>query len=256
METNPKIRIFENPEFGKVEVMQREDGKVLFCANDVARALGYKSPKGAVAAHCKTKEFIFKSHQNNLGGTRVRFIDETDVYRLVLKSRLKSADKFKDWVYSEMLPPSEKTISQYKVPTTLPEALKLTADQQIEIEAMRNKIKLFCDGSGIGIKNVANILGLKQFDFVKGLMKMGFIYRNHRGVLRAYPEYSLYIKLFLRVSKLNEYPYLQLMFTCKGFEFIVDLMGLKKNENNQMDIDEPDMGVDTAYSCKLSKIIK
>lgn len=47
-----ELQIFENPTFGRVRTIE-EDGKVLFCAKDVASALGYKVPKDAISTHCK-----------------------------------------------------------------------------------------------------------------------------------------------------------------------------------------------------------
>lgn len=37
------IKIFENEEFGSVRTFE-EQGKVLFCGSDVAKALGYSKP--------------------------------------------------------------------------------------------------------------------------------------------------------------------------------------------------------------------
>lgn len=47
------INIFENEEFGSVRTMKEENGSVVFCGSDVAKALGYRSPKDAISAHCK-----------------------------------------------------------------------------------------------------------------------------------------------------------------------------------------------------------
>ena len=38
-----ELMIFNNPEFGEIRTIE-EDGKVLFCGSDVAKALGYKNP--------------------------------------------------------------------------------------------------------------------------------------------------------------------------------------------------------------------
>ena len=46
------LTIFESPEFGSIRTVE-EDGKVLFCGNDVAKALGYKRPADAITTHCK-----------------------------------------------------------------------------------------------------------------------------------------------------------------------------------------------------------
>lgn len=47
-----ELMIFENEEFGKVGMIEI-DGKPYFVANDIARALGYASPKNAISRHCK-----------------------------------------------------------------------------------------------------------------------------------------------------------------------------------------------------------
>ena len=46
------IQIFENPDFGEVRTLE-EDGTVLFCGSDVAKALGYARPNDAVTQHCR-----------------------------------------------------------------------------------------------------------------------------------------------------------------------------------------------------------
>ena len=47
-----ELKIFENPKVGSVRTLE-EDGKVLFCGSDVAKALGYAIPTKAVKTHCK-----------------------------------------------------------------------------------------------------------------------------------------------------------------------------------------------------------
>ena len=38
-----ELQIFQNAEFGTIRTIE-ENGKVLFCGSDVAKALGYKKP--------------------------------------------------------------------------------------------------------------------------------------------------------------------------------------------------------------------
>lgn len=79
------LTVFENETFGSVRTLD-EEGNVLFCGNDVAKALGYKRPADAIAAHCK------ESANHRLltagGEQSVKFIPEGDVYRLAAKSEL------------------------------------------------------------------------------------------------------------------------------------------------------------------------
>ena len=51
-ETN-QFQIFNHPQFGEMTTIQCNDGKVLFKANDVAKALGYSDYVKAVRTHCK-----------------------------------------------------------------------------------------------------------------------------------------------------------------------------------------------------------
>lgn len=41
--------VFNNPEFGSVRVIVKDDGEPLFCGKDVATCLGYKDPSKAVS---------------------------------------------------------------------------------------------------------------------------------------------------------------------------------------------------------------
>ena len=101
------IKIFENEEFGKIRTLKEECGKVVFCGSDVAKALGYRSPKDAISAHCKG---AVKHRLPTSGGTQeIKFIPEGDVYRLVAHSRLPSAEKFESWIFDEVLPIIRKT---------------------------------------------------------------------------------------------------------------------------------------------------
>lgn len=101
------IKIFENEEFGQIRTLKEESGKVVFCGSDVAKALGYRSPKDAISAHCKG---AVKHRLPTSGGTQeIKFIPEGDVYRLVAHSRLPSAEKFESWILDEVLPSIRKT---------------------------------------------------------------------------------------------------------------------------------------------------
>jgi len=50
-----KLEVFSNAEFGTVRMMKTDDGKVLFCGKDVAKALGYNNARDALLRHCKEK---------------------------------------------------------------------------------------------------------------------------------------------------------------------------------------------------------
>lgn len=84
------------------------EGKPAFVAMDVARALGYATPQKAIKDHCKSLIKIKCSEMEHLGfepiPQGVTLIRESDVYRLVMRSKLESAERFQDWVVEEVLP--------------------------------------------------------------------------------------------------------------------------------------------------------
>lgn len=103
-------QIFKSEEFGSIRTICDEHGEVLFCAKDVARALGYKKPENAVSIHVdkedKTSTLIQGSGSNYKSKTT--FINESGLYSLILGSKLESARRFKHWVTSEVLPAIRK----------------------------------------------------------------------------------------------------------------------------------------------------
>ena len=99
--TNTNMEIFKNEEFGSVRIIE-EDGKYLFCASDVAKALGYSRPNDAVARHCRAT--VKRSSPISGKIQEINFIPEGDVYRLIVHSKLPSAERFERWVFDEVLP--------------------------------------------------------------------------------------------------------------------------------------------------------
>lgn len=84
-----------------------EEGMILFCASDVAKALGYAVPHKAVRDHCKG---VLKRNTLTNGGIQeINFIPESDVYRLIISSKLPSAERFERWVFEEVLPTIRKS---------------------------------------------------------------------------------------------------------------------------------------------------
>lgn len=97
-----ELKIFKNEEFGEVRTTEI-NGKTYFVANDVAKALGYSNPSKATNDHCKKAEMVWGN--DSLGRkTAFKVIPEGDIYRLVIKSQLPSADKFERWIFDEVLP--------------------------------------------------------------------------------------------------------------------------------------------------------
>ena len=118
-----ELKVFQNSEFGELGVLTI-DGKEYFPASQCAAILGYKSPKDAISAHCKG---AVKHRLPTSGGTQeVKYIPEGDLYRLIVRSKLPSAEKFERWVFDEVLPELRHTGS-YGSNINLEEVIAKTA---------------------------------------------------------------------------------------------------------------------------------
>lgn len=124
------IQIFKKEDFGEIRTIE-ENGKVLFCGSDIARALGYSNLYDAINRHCKVEGVVKRegvSITTNQYGvstkqtTEMKFITEGNVYRLITHSKLPTAQKFESWVFDEILPSIRKH-GAYMTDDTLEKAL-------------------------------------------------------------------------------------------------------------------------------------
>lgn len=123
------LQIFKNPEFGEIRTLEDKE-EVLFCAADVAGALGYSNPRDAIRRHCK-KGVVKHDILSNGGMQSFSFIPKGDVYRLITHSKLPAAEKFESWVFDEVLPTIHKH-GAYMTPDKLEEVL-LKPDTLIQL---------------------------------------------------------------------------------------------------------------------------
>ena len=104
-----EIQIFQNQEFGAIRTMCNEQGDVMFCAKDVAEALGYNNSREALRKHVMSDDVTKRDTVDTLGRKNfASFINESGLYSLILSSKLESARRFKHWVTGEVLPSIRK----------------------------------------------------------------------------------------------------------------------------------------------------
>jgi anti-repressor protein len=118
-----------------------QNNEPMFVAKDVAELLGYSNPLKAIRTHCKGVTELFTPTAG--GQQEVKVIPERDVYRLIMRSKMPEAEKFEDWVVSEVLPSIRKTgtyQSQPNIPKTFAESLRLAANLAEKLEAAQPKI--------------------------------------------------------------------------------------------------------------------
>ena len=119
MDNTNELEIFTNEEFGQVRTIVINE-KPYFCAADIAKALGYSNPNKAVRDHCRA---ITKRSTPISGKIQeINYIPEGDVYRLIVRSKLQSAERFERWLFDEVLPTIRKH-GAYMTEQTIEKAL-------------------------------------------------------------------------------------------------------------------------------------
>ena len=133
--TNMLEKKFANNELG-IEMNSYIDKQqnVWFRGKDVAEILGYSKPRNAIERHVSNNHKMLKLYwgpetgrqqndtrgpetgrqQNDTRGKYCIFIDEAGFYELVFSSKLEAAKKFRDWVFTTVLP-SIRKYGQYKM---------------------------------------------------------------------------------------------------------------------------------------------
>ena len=248
-----QMEIYKNPEFGSVRVIE-ENGKYLFCGVDVAKALGYTKPQNAIDRHCPhaLKRGIGVQTGKKADGTpavqmvEMLFIPEGDVYRLIVHSKLPSAERFERWVFDEVLPSIRKhgaymTKEKLWEVATSPEALmKLCSDLLAEREknaalrADNARLKgkaayydLFIDlHHSTNLRTTAKELVVPERQFVRFLLEQRFVYRTPSGCVLPYAKSSneglFCVKDYYRNGHSGSYT----LVTPKGKLYFADLRDL------------------------------
>lgn len=105
--------IQNNDEFGNVRFVE-VNGKPYAVASDVARILGYKNISRDIQRHCKNIRKVIvpqngTSHSKARKTQEMLVIPEGDIYRLIIRSKLPTAQKFESWLMDEVLPQIRQT---------------------------------------------------------------------------------------------------------------------------------------------------
>lgn len=109
---------------------------VWFVAKDVAECLGFRDTDDAIRKHCNHAKTLKPGVLPGLTSSPrgINIIPESDVYRLVMRSKLPAAEQFQAWVCEEVLPTIRKTGGYGGSPAP---ATKPQTEDQLILEAMQ-----------------------------------------------------------------------------------------------------------------------
>lgn len=189
-----EVKIFNSKEFGDVRTVTI-NGEPWFVGKDVAEALGYSNTRDALVTHVadEDKNTVVIS-DGKRGNPNQTVINESGLYALIFGSKLESAQRFKHWVTSEVLPAIRRT-GGYQVPApqgkellalAVLEAQKTIEAQNQAIERMKPKV-IFADAvkasdSSILIGDLAKLLRQNGVDI--GQKRLFEYLRNHGYLIK------------------------------------------------------------------------
>ncbi|MDM5138434.1 BRO family protein [Aeromonas bestiarum] len=167
------------------------DGEPWFVAKDVANALGYKDTDQAIRKHCKRAT---KGGVESTGGSQETvLIPESDLYRLIMRSRLESAERFEDWITETVLPSIRKYGVYASGMESLPELAKaeIAADTLDAVKAVENRIACVCYAKASYTKKQWEDIGL-AYCAAEAITKR----RGEDDIQAFYKEFALQLTLY------------------------------------------------------------
>lgn len=132
------LQIFNNEEFGEVRTAVVND-EPMFCLADICRVLEIKNVSDC-KSRLRQKGIVTTDTLTNGGKQKMIFIDESNLYKTIFQSRKESAERFTEWVTSEVLPSIRKTGS-YSKPLTTSEQIRLLAQGNTELIERVDKVE-------------------------------------------------------------------------------------------------------------------
>ncbi len=166
-----EIQIFNNPDFGEIRTVVI-DNEPWFVGVDIAKALGYKKPTGAVTNNVDKDDTLTEGVTDSMGRVQnTLVVNESGLYSLIFNSKLESAKKFKKWVTSEVLPSIRKTgqYGQKRLPMTIPEQIQIIAQGYGELHEEVQTIKKDLED----FKNDMPILGVEESKITNAVKRKG-----------------------------------------------------------------------------------
>lgn len=203
-----ELMLFNNEEFGEVRSLLI-DGQPWFVGKDIASALGYSDPSATISKKCKHKRKEIISHCQNgkVVKTQTTLINEGDLYRLIIGSKLPSAQKFEEWLMDEVLPSLRKT-GKYEIQTNneLPQLLNDMTQLVKDIEDKIEKQNIQINEQDKQIKEIKHLVGIRA----KDVFDYGKIIKEHLGISKVNKDYNIIKEMFfyeVGVSKWEDLNY-------------------------------------------------
>lgn len=133
-----ELQIFNSEEFGDIRTVTI-DNEPFFCMADICKALEISNVSQA-KTRLNQDGVISNEVIDSIGRKQnANFVNESNMYKLIFQSRKESAERFTDWVTSEVLPAIRKT-GAYQKPMATDQKIQLLAQGNVELTEKVNAI--------------------------------------------------------------------------------------------------------------------
>lgn len=99
------VEIFKDERFGEIRVTNLEE-QPMFCLSDVCKVLDLQV--GATKSRLNEKGISLINTLTNGGNQKLVYINEQNLYKVIMRSDKPQAEPFQDWVCGEVLPSIRK----------------------------------------------------------------------------------------------------------------------------------------------------
>ena len=237
-----ELKLFENEEFGKVRTIV-ENEKVWFVAKDICECLeiawcGAKTISGITEKHKGVGNFPTPG-----GNQELLVVDESGLYKLILRSNKKEAEKFQDWICDEVLP-SIRRHGIYATDNVIDKILNdpdfgiellttLKKERRARLEAERRNSILMHVNKTYTATEIAKELGMKSaIELNKKLTEKKIQYKqNNTWVMYSKYADREFEQIKQEVLDSGRVVYHR-RFTQSGRDFILNLLSEKETETN------------------------
>lgn len=104
--TQEQVKIFESTQFGQIRTAGTSDNP-MFCLADVCKVLELQT--GATKARLNEGGISLINTPTQSGAQQMVFINESNLYKVIMRSNKPQAEAFQDWVCGEVLPSIRKS---------------------------------------------------------------------------------------------------------------------------------------------------
>ena len=137
-----ELMTFQSEEFGTIRTAEIA-GEPWFCLADICKPLGLRA--AACRYRLKPEGVISSDTPTNSGVQKMLYVNEANLYRVIIRSDKPEAERFTDWVTEEVLPSIRKTGTYQTKPVLTPaQLLAQQAQLLVQLEqrttAMEQKV--------------------------------------------------------------------------------------------------------------------